>query len=127
MVDLLQLKPGNWLTYIRENRYCTFVSSGDYTIVAGFNGQWNCFPEDLTYVTNTVHVFSLAGFKMNGNQYSKTTGEGQLLTISYSDYGPYLCIKDGEAIKIPHVHSLQNAYLFFTGEELSLTLYGAPS
>ncbi len=124
MADLSKIQPGNWLRYIPENQYCTFVSKADYIVVEGYNGQWNCFDDQLTYIRVSVDIFSLCKFIMDGAHWSKTTGAGIPLTISYTDDKPYLHGTDTEAIYIPFVHTLQNAYAQLTGERLQPNLYG---
>ena len=123
MIDSKTIRPGNWLLYLPENQYCTVVSVGAYIVVRDYKAARNCFPDDLTPININRRDPTTYGFSVD---WTKQSASGPYVTLSFADM-PVLVSPDGEALPAKFVHQLQNAYYRFTGEELTPTLYGAPT
>jgi hypothetical protein len=123
MADLTNIQPGNWLQYLPERQYCTFVSQDKYAVVEVYNGRRSCSPEELGFIRVTFDVLSACKFTMLGARWTKKVGK-VTLTISYADNKPYLSTGNGMAILVVHVHSIQNAYKELTGELYVPNIYG---
>lgn len=84
----------------------------------------NCFPDDLTPININRRDPTTYGFSVG---WTKKSASGLLMSLSFAGNIPVLVSPDGEALPAKFVHELQNAYFQFTGEELTPTLYGAPT
>jgi hypothetical protein len=126
MANLSQVQPGNWLTYIPENQYCTFVSQDEDVLVEMYNGQRRCSSDDLTFIRVSADVFSVCKFTMRGADWIRKVGTINLI-ISYNSDIPYLSAANTAPIQVAHVHALQNAYKVLTGESLIPNIYGIHS
>ncbi len=123
MADLINIQPGNWLQYLPERQYCTFVSVDEYVVVEVYNGRRTCSTDELGFIRVTFDVLSACKFRMLGARWTKKVGK-VTLTISYANDKPYLSARDEMPILVLHVHSLQNAYKELTGELYIPNIYG---
>jgi hypothetical protein len=124
VIDPKTIRPGNWLLYIPENQYCTVISVGAYIAVRDYKAPRNCFPDDLTPININRRDPTTYGFSV---EWIKQSASGLYVSLSFADNMPVLVSPDGEALPAKFVHQLQNAYCQFTNEELTPTLYGAPT
>lgn len=123
MADLSKCRPGNWLRYISENQYCTFISKGEHVTVEMYNEQRNLSEDDITFIKLTAHFLSVCKFIPSGSEWTKQVADKTLL-ISFSDGRPYLTFNGGFPALIGHLHTLQNAHYDITGEPLMPNIYG---
>jgi len=124
VIDPKTIRPGNWLLYIPENQYCTVISIGAYIAVRDYKATRNCFPNDLTPINVNHRHPTTYGFSVG---WTKQSASGLYLSLSFGNNIPVLISPVGEALQAEFVHQLQNAYFRLTGEELTPTLYGAPT
>ncbi len=83
MADLSRCRPGNWLLYIPQNQYCTFVAKEMYVVVEMFDGRRDSFEDDLTFIKISNDVLSVCKFTMRGAVWTKQVA-GKTLTVTRS-------------------------------------------
>ena len=89
MADLSKCRPGNWLRYISENQYCTFIARKKCVTVEMYNGQRELFEDDLTFIKLTTHFMSVCKFIRKGPGWTREVA-GKSLSISFSEDRAYL-------------------------------------
>lgn len=123
MADLSKCRTGNWLRYISENQYCTYIAKDKYVTVEMYNGQRELFEDDLTFIRLTTHFMSVCKFIRNGPDWRKEVA-GKILSVSFSEDRAYLAADGGIPELVGHLHTLQNRYFDLTGEHLKPNIYG---
>ena len=123
MADVIRCRSGNWLLYIPENQYCTFVAKEMYVVVEMFNGRQNCFEDDLTFIKISPDVLSVCKFTMQRAVWTKQVA-GKTLAVTLDGPRTYLTADNGESQLVGHLHTLQNAYQDLTGQLLAPNIYG---
>ena len=123
MADLSKCRPGNWLRYISENQYCTFVAKDHYVTVEMYDGQHQLLDNDLAFIKLTKHFLSSCKFIQYGPDWKKQAN-GKTLTISFSDERTYLTVNAGTPEFVGHLHTLQNVHFDLTGQPLKPNIYG---
>ena len=123
MADLSKCRPGNWLRYIRENQYCTFVSKDQYVRVEMYDGQRNLLEDDLTFIKLTPDFLPSCKFKPAGPNWVKEVA-GKTISVSFSENRAYLSVGDDIPNLVGHLHTLQNTYHDLIGETLNPNIYG---
>jgi hypothetical protein len=123
MADLSKCRTGNWLRYISENQYCTFIAKDKYVTVEMYNGQRQLFEEDLTFIVLTTHFMSVCKFIRTGPHWAKEVA-GKIVSLTFSDGRAYLAVDDCMPELVGHLHTLQNRYFDLTAEYLKPNIYG---
>ena len=123
MADLSKCRAGNWLRYIRENQYCTFIAKEEFVTVEMYNGKSELLEDDLTFIKLTTYFLPSCKFIPNGADWTKQLA-GKTLSISFSDGRAYLTVNGDIPELVGHLHTLQNAHYDKTGVHLKPNIYG---
>ena len=123
MADLSKCRPGNWLLYIPENQYCTFISRGQYVTVQMYNGNRDVFEDDLTFIKISADVLPLCKFTFKDGQWAKKVA-GRTLSLTFNNDVAYLAADSGLPNLVVYIHNLQNTYEDLTRELLMPNIYG---
>ena len=124
MIDLASIREGNWLIYLRENQYCTFLRADEFIWVTDFKGPLRCLLEELSAVRIDYQHPTVYGF---GLDWRRRTSSGAYVSLASDSHGICLVGSSCASLPVKSVHQLQNAYHDLTSELLPVNLYGSPT
>jgi hypothetical protein len=125
MIELQDIRPGNWFIDKRDGNYCTIVQIGPPLKLQRFGNEsyigelWCLRPIEIS-----SGALSVIGFRERPNDFVKLVNgeEYRLFKVSIEYYR--LKSATGKIIHAQYVHELQNGFQDLSGDQLQFNLFG---